>query len=366
MSLEAFSSLVYGRTPAGGRVVSVEEESRGPVLGGDALRVELAVTVAGTREGESRILHVLVIAPSGTAAVRGVFVGLNFAGNHSVLPDPAVRVSPLAVADRAEDAPPVDPGKDSASWPLETIVGRGYAVATLHCADGEVDRPGCGAAGIRGLFGMGSEPGTESGSEAASEPDAQRADDSWGAIGAWAWSLSRVREAVASLPRFGAVPAIAIGHSRLGKAALWAAAQDDGFVGVVSNQSGCGGASLFRHREGEDIAAITSRFPHWFAPALAGFADDPFALPVDQDRLLAAIAPRAVHVGSARGDAWSDPEGERLAVEAARPDFEARGVGHLLSYSIREGDHDITAEDWDVYLDVADRLVDQIAGLSSS
>ncbi|MBO0702448.1 MAG: hypothetical protein J2P38_05920, partial [Candidatus Dormibacteraeota bacterium] len=216
-----------------------------------------------------------------------------------------------------------------------------------------------------------------------------QAADSWGAIGGWAWGLSRALDALEAMPEVQASAVIAVGHSRLGKTALWAAAQDRRFAGVVSNDSGCGGASLFRHRGVEDIEVITSVRPHWFAGNFLAYRNAEERLPVDQHQLLALLAPRATHVASASRDAGADPRGEFLSTLHATPIFELYGqrgtlppgstqpgadldatvaqavpsppcgirTGGRLSYHLREGDHDLLAEDWRHMLDFADENV---------
>ena len=161
-----------------------------------------------------------------------------------------------------------------------------------------------------------------------------------------------------------------MGHSRLGKAALWAGALDSRFPLVISNNSGCGGAAIFRDKQGEKISDINRSFPHWFCDKFKEYNGEEFQLPVDQHMLLALIAPRPVYVASAIEDTWADPnkefealyEGGRLyeiygLSVIAKKRFPAVGsplINFHTGYHVRKGKHDVTLYDWQCFMDYAD------------
>jgi hypothetical protein len=357
--LQLFEQHVYGRSPGAPKSVRFEiVETTSNALAGLATRRQVRVLLDGTEGGPA--FELLLYVPGAARRPVPAFLGLNFGGNHTVHADPAVRVSkgwmrdgPGVVDHRATEAAR---GSGAAAWPVERILGRGYALATVYYGDLEPDHAEGWRDGVRARIG----PGT-SGPFAA---------DDWGAIGAWAWGLQRALDYLETDRHVDARRVAVIGHSRLGKAALWAGAQDERFAMVVSNDSGEGGAALARRAFGERTADITKAFPHWFCARFREYAGREEALPLDQHELLALVAPRPLYVASATEDLWADPRGEFLAAKAAEPVYRLLGrdglgaldppapdrpVGGSIGYHLRTGAHALTAYDWEQYLDFADR-----------
>jgi hypothetical protein len=331
--LALFTEHVYGVAPDQPVAWTASQRSEEPAFDGDAVRVLVDLTL--TCQRRSLTLPLLIYRPPGKGPFP-VFLGMNFCGNQSVYPDPGIPLGKGWVSN-ADDlgiinnrANEESRGGRSVRWPVEAIVGRGYALCTLAYGDLEPDVAAGFGSGAHRLLGEG--------------------DSEWGAIAAWAWGLSRVGDFLDQEPWVDRMALI--GHSRLGKAALWAGATDQRFGLVISNNSGCGGAALSRRDFGETVKAINESFPHWFVRRFHSYNGREAELPVDQHELLALMAGRNLYVASAQADLWADPEGERLAVEAARPVFSL--VGGAVGYHRRPGKHNVTPYDWERFLDFAD------------
>jgi hypothetical protein len=359
--LELFRTHVYGRTTEslprdGSTLLSEHRQARG----GRATRQRIRVPL--TRGSDGPVIDLLLYLPNAQVGRVPVFLGLNFDGNHSVTQESDIPLvsgwvpnrPPLGITNNA--ATETSRGSSAGRWPIDRLLERGYGVATFYCGDVEPDHPEGWRKGLRGAV-------LPSGATAPSDAD-------WGAIGAWAWGLTRAMDALEMHPRIDPKQVSVIGHSRLGKTALWAGAQDTRFALVVSNESGEGGAALARRDFGETILRINTSFPHWFCNRFKSYNQKVASLPVDQHELIALIAPRPVYVASATEDLWADPKGEFLGALGAEPVYSLFGkkglgtstppppnhpIGDSIGYHNRSGKHDITDYDWEQYMDFADR-----------
>jgi hypothetical protein len=332
--LELFRSQVYGRRPATDyQVEFIEEGRQQDVLGGLGTgRSVRAVISIGDRQYS---FPFTALFPKTSAPVPGIVLINNR------------YFTPLDKAVSEKDD----------FWPVEMLLRRGYATATFHTSDVDPDKADGYADGIRAFFANGAEPD----------------DDAWRSLSAWGWAASRLLDYFEQQADVDATRVAVVGHSRGGKTALWAASEDERFAIGYSNNSGCGGAALSRRAYGETVGRITSVFPHWFTPNFAKYAGREHELPIDQHQLIALLAPRGVYVTSADEDLWADPKGEYASLVAAAPVFQLfgkeaveetqmppldapRSVG-VTGYHIRRGAHALQDNDWQHFLDFADRLL---------
>jgi hypothetical protein len=357
--LKLFADNVYGRMPGKPKnmkfqVFSVDSNA----LAGTAIRKQ--VTIFFNKDASAPSMDLLLYLPKSVKKSVPVFVGLNFYGNQTINEDNGIRISSrwamndekMGIANnRATEA---SRGKDASKWAVEEVIRRGYALATAYYGDLEPDNPDGWKTGVRTTM----------------KKELSIKENEWAAIGAWAWGLSRIMDYLETDPAVDINKVVITGHSRLGKACLWAAANDQRFAIVVSNNSGEGGAALSKRWFGETIERINTSFPHWFVSAYKTYNMHPELLPVDQHILLALMAPRPLYVASASEDLWADPKGEFLSAKNAEPVYALFGkkglevsdmpqvdhpVGEAIRYHLRTGKHDFTSYDWQQYLDFADK-----------
>jgi Prolyl oligopeptidase family len=327
--LDLFRANVYGRSP--GRpehlaFTTLQEDARA-MDGAATLR---RVAIASRQGDRSHQFELTLFVPNPPARPVGVFLLINNRGVTNT--DPTRR-------------------ERSGFWPAEQLIARGYGIAAIQYGQLAPDDKDTFRDGAMALF-----PGAPT----------------WGAIGAWAWGASRAMDYLATDRRIDPRRVAIVGHSRGGKAALWAGAEDERFSLVISNESGEGGAALSRRGFGETVERINTSFPHWFTSTYKSFNGRETELPIDQHMLLALAAPRALYVASADEDLWSDPRGEFLALAAASPVFALWGdpairadqmpaldtpfVSGRRGYHVRTGPHNLTPYDWDRFADFADRV----------
>jgi type 1 glutamine amidotransferase len=343
-----FQHYMYGEFPPAGKVSAKIVRTDDKALEGKAILQEITLTL--TPGGD---VHLLLVLPKDRPGPVPVFVGMSFEGNHALLDDPKIRLPDVwmyptragVVKNKATDA---SRGTAKNVWAIDQTIARGYGVATFYNGDIDPDRKE-----VRGPLKKAIDP-----------------ENKAGTIAAWAWGISRVVDYLVTRDDIDSKRLITVGHSRLGKTALLAAAMDDRIAMAIPNQAGCGGTAPSRGTVGESVERINTSFPHWFNDRFKQFNKEPQRLPFDQHCLAALMAPRPVLFSNATEDTWANPNGQFDVLVAADPVYRKLGVDGLetktrppegklsagrLGYYIRPGKHSMTREDWAVYLDFADK-----------
>ncbi|MBR2021662.1 MAG: acetylxylan esterase [Clostridia bacterium] len=210
---------------------------------------------------------------------------------------------------------------------------------------------------------------------AAVQPDASDRDNrSWGNVSGWAYGASRIMDYLETDIDVEHTKVAISGHSRAGKAALWASATDKRFALCISNDSGCSGAA-FTRGDSEGVERIWNiNISDWFCGNYHKFNEREEMLPCDQHMLLAAIAPRPLYVKSNEEDEWAGPDEELRSCKLASPVYELYGLkGFIMddekveinkpyhegtiAYHRAPGDHNLEEHDWKLFMDFADRYL---------
>ena len=349
-----FEHYMFGASPPAPKVIAKFERIDKNALGGKATLKEITLTFAGI---DGPKIHLLLVVPNKRTGPAPVFVGMNFAGNHTALDDPKIQLNPnwMYAGKGVKDnhATEATRGTQKNVWNIEDAIDRGYAVATFYSGDIDADRKDV-RDGVQKYFGK---------------------DYDWSTIAAWAWGYSRVIDYLVTDPDIDATKIIAVGHSRNGKTALLAGAFDERIAVVIPHQAGCGGSAPSRRRgekNAESVKRINTTFPHWFNARFKEFNEEPDRLPFDQHCLIAMCAPRPVLLSNAVEDTWANPTGQFELLLAADPVYRLVGskglgakkmpeVGKLLAsplgFFMREGKHSMNRQDWAAFLDFADKHV---------
>jgi hypothetical protein len=339
--LSLFSNIMYGATPNPEIPVDVKYEVvevDKKFMNGKATRKDIDIIFRNER-GEIK-KRILVFVPNKAKKPVPAFMKHSFDNTKG----------------NGFDAHSSQEGKLRNRWPLGDFFDRGYAFVAVYQGDlvghNEVDFN----RGIHKLFYKSDQ----------SFPKAHE----WGVLSTVAWGAMRAMDYLETDKDIDATRVAVMGHSKMGKAALWTGAQDQRFAVTISAQSGAGGAALWRRKSGETIEKMVTRFPYWLSRNMWKFSNQEDDLPIDQHMLLALIAPRAVYVHSGTGDTWADGRGEYLSAYHASEVYRLLGKKGLTSeesppvdtaiiesdvgYHIRSGGHSIQPYDWERFLDFAD------------
>ena len=354
-----FEQQMYGEVPEGINVKFREIYASSNYLEGKASLREFEMLVNDELIPQ---MHILFIIPNGIKGKIPAIMGYNGSGNWTQCTDTLVylmtkeEISKRIIPERVESTMNRSRRATSSVTTAERVIDNGYAYITACYWELEPDNNECFAGGVRSLVSKGK----------------PLANNQWGAIAAWAWGMSRMLDCAELVQTIDVTRCAVVGHSRLGKTALWAGVTDKRFAIATSSDSGCGGASLSKRVSGESVEQINTVFPYWFCKNFHSYNGKEEELPMDQHQLLALIAPRPLYVCSAIMDAWADPLGEYLSVYYANPVYllydkqpmpytkdilppvNTPQIGDV-AYHVENAGHSFSAYDWEQYLLFFDR-----------
>jgi len=374
--LEIFAKEMYGQPPPAPEAVVTEVwDVKENVLAGYCVRKQVKMWFKKDKTGPC--VNWVIFAPRHAKGPSPIILFLNYRGNHEIVPDEDIpvqqgwsRAGKLTDGHRASAKTRgrmCDPNRDDIC-PLGMLLARGYAVmSACYCEvspdpdwndkDPAFNQKTFPYTGVFDLW---------------PKRDESRADNTT-ALGAWAWALSRGLDYAEKDPLLDAKRSVVTGCSRLGKAALIAAARDERFAVCVPNQTGGGGAPLAKRDYGENTSTENTMFTHWYCKAYRKYAEKPWeTLTFDQHLLLASIAPRALLIEGFDTSKWMHTKGEYLACRAAAPvwkflgrgtmpdvpypdNYSIAGIGESFGYVRRSEQHGISPYDWTWLMDFADR-----------
>ena len=334
--LGIFEQEVYGRMPPPPESMSFELVSE--MVRDEFSMVERRYVQRFKADGSGPSIDWVLFLPRDAKGPSPLFLHLNYIGNDEI------------ATGKTNHFP----------LPLAEMAARGYAFMSAKykqiSSDGN-SNPGVVFDGVFELWGW---------------RDPARTDNT-GSLMAWAWGLSRGLDLAGRIPELDAKRCAVIGSSRLGKAALLAAAFDERFKACIPNQTGAIGVQLMKRDYGESLAAQRLNFGWWYCGGVWKWMGREREMPFDQHMLLSCVAPRALLL-ECYHKRWFDPVGEFLSAKAASPVWEfltGKGLGlddwpdsydtvalrPPFGYVRRTGTHGLSPDDWTWAMAFADQVL---------
>lgn len=180
----------------------------------------------------------------------------------------------------------------------------------------------------------------------------------WTTLMTRAWGAQRAIDYLYTLDEVDKSKIAIAGHSRNAKQSLLAAAFDDRITAVISSSGGTGAEVPYRYTDGthnnESIDYLASRRTHWLHPRLRFYWGREHKLPIDQNSLMALIAPNALLLSSSIREWAGDPWAIEQLYNSLSEVYRFLGVPDKLGIRLRDGEHAVEARDLEAFMDWLD------------